>query len=158
MSEKQESFAHEGDTKPNTKLKADGRDKLIGARLRTRRKLLSMSQRDLGSIINITFQQIQKYENGKNKISAVRLIDFCSVLKVPITYFFAGLSDIGGKTPEAMKLSDNPQDTLQDDMMTSKETIDLLRAYYKIEDPKIRRNIMKTVQSMAQLSAENVKD
>lgn len=155
MSEQQERFSHK-ETKPRkTKFKADERDKLIGARLRARRKLLGMSQRDLGEVIDITFQQIQKYENGRNKVGAARLVDFCEALKVPITYFFAGLGDIGEKTPELMKLSDNKQENLQDDIMMRKETIDLVKAYYAINDPKIRQNVMKTVQSMAKLSQDS---
>jgi transcriptional regulator with XRE-family HTH domain len=152
MAEKQDKFEYNNDAKGKTKLKADDRDKIIGARLRSRRKLLGMSQRDLGDVIDITFQQIQKYENGKNKIGAARLMDFCNALKVPITFFYAGLGDIGEKTPSSMKISDNPQESLESDIMLKKETIDLVKSYYSIEDSKIRQNVMKTIQSMAQLS------
>jgi transcriptional regulator with XRE-family HTH domain len=157
MAEIQDSFEHD-DSRSKTKLKADERDKIIGARLRSRRKLLGMSQRDLGGVIDITFQQIQKYENGKNKIGAVRLMDFCNALKVPITFFYAGLGDIGEKTPASMKLSDNPQESLETDIMLKKETIDLVKSYYSIDDPKIRQNVMKTIQSMAQLSKSQSAD
>lgn len=158
MAEKQDAFNHDEKPRNKTKLKADERDLVIGARLRSRRKLLGLSQRDLGNVIDITFQQIQKYENGKNKIGAAKLMDFCKVLQVPITYFFAGLGDIGEKTPKSLKLSDNPQESLEEDIMLKKETTDLVKAYYRIEDPKIRQNVMKTIQSMAKLSEASSND
>lgn len=136
--------------RPKTKDKPDDRDVIIGARLRARRKLLKISQKELGNAVGITFQQIQKYERGTNKIGAVRLADFCTALQVPIAYFFGGLTDIGEKTPKTLMLSDNPQERLDDDPMLKKETIELVRAYYNIKDPKIRQNLIKLAQSMGQ--------
>ncbi len=156
MSEEQLGFSSPRPRgRPKTKDKPDDRDVVIGARLRTRRKLLKMSQKDLGQSVGITFQQIQKYERGTNKIGAVRLADFCTALQVPIAYFFGGMTDIGEKTPKSLFVSDNPQETLEDDPMIKKETIDLVRAYYNIKDPKIRQNLIKLAQSMSQVSASD---
>lgn len=156
MTEDQQAFDHDvNEDNTKTKLKADDRDKVIGSRLRSRRKLLGLTQRELGKIADITFQQIQKYENGKNKVSAIRLMDFCKVLNVPITYFYAGLADIGKKTPASMQLSDTPQEQLQDDIMVKKETIDLVKSYYEISDEKIRQTMLRTIKSMAKLSKED---
>lgn len=135
--------------KRKTKHKPNERDKVLGARLRARRKFLKMSQKQLGEKVDITFQQIQKYERGTNKIGAIRLADFCSVLSVPIAYFYGGLTDIGEKTPPSLAVSDNPQETLDTDPMLRKETLDLVRAYYNIKDPKVRANLIKLAQSMA---------
>lgn len=133
-----------------TKTMADDRDKVIGQRLRTRRNLLKMSQKKLADAIGLTFQQVQKYELGINKISAVRLMDFCTTLDVPIGYFYAGLTDIGVKTPKALQVAEGAQAPLEDDPMVRKETLDLVRAYYQIDDPKIRQNVLKLVKSMAE--------
>lgn len=132
-----------------TKTVADDRDQIIGQRLRARRNLLKMSQKKLAEAIGLTFQQVQKYELGINKISAVRLMDFCKTLDVSISYFYAGLADIGEKTPASLRVSETAQATLEDDPMLRKETLDLVRAYYQIEDPKIRQNMLKLVKSMA---------
>lgn len=132
-----------------TKTTADDRDVVIGQRLRARRNLLKMSQKKLAEAVGLTFQQVQKYELGVNKISAVRLMDFCNSLNVPITYFYGGLADIGGTTPKSLSVAEPAQASLEDDPMVRKETIDLIRAYYQIDDPKIRQNVLKLVKSMA---------
>ena len=135
---------------PKTKTIADDRDKLIGQRLRTRRNLLKMSQKKLAEAVGLTFQQVQKYELGVNRVSAVRLTDFANTLGVPINYFYAGLTDIGEKTPSILQVSEAAQAPLEDDPMVRKETLDLVRAYYQIDDPKIRQNVLKLVKSMAE--------
>jgi transcriptional regulator with XRE-family HTH domain len=159
MSEAQDSFSRDNKTDKNSKKNkasgkpkpvADDRDKVIGVRVKARRKLLKMTQRDLGDALGITFQQVQKYERGTNRIAAIRLADLSKVLEVPISYFYAGFGEIGEKVPNAMALSDNPQESLTDDIMVRKETLDLVRAYYKIKDPKIRQNLIKLAESMSE--------
>lgn len=135
--------------KIKTKDGPDQRDKVIGARLRARRNLLKLSQTELGKAVGLTFQQIQKYEHGTNKISAGRLIDFSEVLKTPINFFFAGLSKIDEKTPKTLAVSDVSQESLEEDPMTNKETTALVRAYYAIEDEKKRKNILNLIKSIA---------
>lgn len=131
-----------------TKDGPDSRDKVIGARLRARRNLLKFSQTDLGRAVGLTFQQIQKYEHGTNKISAGRLIDFSEVLKTPINFFFAGLSTIDEKTPRALAVSDITQESLEEDPLVNKETTALVRAYYAIKDEKKRKTVLNLIKSM----------
>ena len=112
----------------------------VGARLRVRRTLLGMSQTALGEAIGLSFQQMQKYERGANRISASRLFALSRVLDVPIAYFFddmptaveASSPTLGGgkaKKPPSYEL----------DPMARRETLQLVRAYYKISDPEIRK-------------------
>jgi len=133
-----------------TKEGADERDKIIGMRLRARRNFLGLSQEKIGKAVGLTFQQVQKYEHGSNKISAIRLVDFCDVLNVPISYFYAGLADIGEKTPKLLAVSDNQQESLDADPMLRKETVELLKYYYQIEDEKLRKSVLKLVRQMAE--------
>ncbi len=110
----------------------------VGARLRVRRTLLGMSQTTLGDAIGLTFQQVQKYEKGTNRISASRLYDLARVLDVPIEHFFDDMPTAvaasssaqgGGKGKEPPKYELDP--------MAKRETLELVRAYYKITDPEI---------------------
>ena len=123
----------------------------VGQRLRVRRSLLGLSQEKLAESIGLTFQQIQKYERGTNRISAGRLFDMSKVLDVPVGYFFEQY----GKTSNmnvAHGLSDNDQDGFEHDgdIMARKETIDLVRVYYSVEDEEARKDILKFIKSMAQ--------
>jgi len=134
-----------------TKDGPDQRDKIIGARLRARRNLLKLSQTDLGKAVGLTFQQIQKYEYGTNKLSAGRIVDFSEVLNTPVNFFFAGLGRIDEKTPKTLANPDTSiQDNLEKDPLTNKETGALLRAYYAIDDVKKRKAILSLLKSMAE--------
>jgi transcriptional regulator with XRE-family HTH domain len=133
-----------------TKDQADERDRLIGQRLRMRRNFLGLSQDKLGKAVGLTFQQVQKYERGLNKISAARLIDFSSILDVPITYFFAGLSNIGEKTPEFLLAADNDQDKLEDVPLVSKESLELLKNFHAIKNHDTRKAVLRLVRQMAE--------
>lgn len=141
-----------------TKDTADERDKIIGARLRVRRNFLGFSQDKLGRAVGLTFQQVQKYEHGTNKISAARLIDFSRVLEVPVTYFFAGLSDIGEKAPKMLQVSESEQDGLAGDPMTSKESVELLKHFHQIKSPETRRAVLRLVRQMAESDLGKDKD
>lgn len=123
----------------------------VGQRLRLRRTLLGMSQEKLGDAVGLTFQQIQKYERGANRIGASRLYMFSRILDVPVAYFFEELpSQI--RTHEGQMqigLSDLPQDTLERDPMARRETLELVRAYYAVSNPKVRRRIVDLVRSLS---------
>ncbi|MAY68796.1 MAG: transcriptional regulator [Rhodospirillaceae bacterium] len=123
----------------------------VGQRLRLRRTLLGMSQEKLGDAVGLTFQQIQKYERGANRIGASRLYMFSRILDVPVAYFFEELpSQI--RTHEGQMqigLSDLPQDTLERDPMARRETLELVRAYYAVGNPKVRRRIVDLVRSLS---------
>ena len=122
----------------------------VGQRLRLRRTLLGMSQEKLGDAVGLTFQQIQKYERGANRIGASRLYMFSRILDVAVSYFFEELpSQI--RTHEgqlAIGLSDQSQDILERDPMARRETLELVRAYYAVGDPKVRRRIVDLVRSL----------
>ncbi len=135
-----------------TKESAGSRDKVFGLRLRQRRTFLGYSQQTLGDAVGMTFQQIQKYEHGTNKISAARLIDFSKVLNVPVSYFYAGLGDIGEKTPKGLAVSDVSQASLEDDPILKKESTQLLKYYYQIKDEALRKSVQKLVRQMAEQS------
>ncbi len=106
----------------------------VGARLRLRRTLLGMNQTKLGDALGVTFQQVQKYENGTNRISASRLFALSRLLDVPVEYFFDEMpARGGGKTKEPPSYEPDP--------MATRETLELVRAYYKIEDADVRKRL-----------------
>lgn len=142
--------------KKKTKGGPDPVDKHVGNRLRVRRSLLGLSQEKLAEAINLTSQQIQKYEKGLNRISAGRLFEFSRILEVPITYFYDKIEQKLGSSNSALGLSDNDQeDFLGSDMMQSKETLNVLRVYYSFKDPTVRKEIFKFMKTMADQSNKN---
>lgn len=118
-------------------------DLIIGERLKKARKQQRLTQEDLAARLGISFQQIQKYENGKNRISFGRLYELSNYLSVPLDYFVKGIS-----TP--------PESALEEDMpnVSQKETDELLKVYYSLDDPKLRKNLLKLVKSMAENMAD----
>jgi transcriptional regulator with XRE-family HTH domain len=141
------------------KSKPDPMDIHVGQRLKMRRSLLGMSQEQLADFIGLTFQQIQKYERGANRISASRLHSFSRILQVPIDFFFDNFKDNSdgsfsqdANMPAYAGLSDNKQAPLvqDEDIMKSKETIELLRAYYSVEDKAKRKDLLKLFKSMTE--------
>lgn len=119
-------------------------DILIGKRIRFRRNLLGLTQDALAKSLGISFQQIQKYESGQNKIYASRLYHIASMLKVPMSFFF---EDENLKKPGGM--SDISQDAfLQDNPMDKSETTTLIRTYYNIEDKKKRKTAIEMMKGL----------
>lgn len=123
----------------------------VGSRIRLRRTLLGMSQERLGEALGLTFQQVQKYERGVNRVGASRLYDLSRVLDVPISFFFddmppalTGLHGINGNTGFG-----DMQDALgADDTMARRETLELVRAYYRITEPAVRKRVFELIKSM----------
>lgn len=130
--------------------RANSVDEHVGAQLRQRRSLMGMSQEKLAEQVGITFQQIQKYENGANRISASRLYQFSKILDTSINFFFEGYG--ANVNSLAFGMSDNDQASFegQEDIMSRKETLELIRVYYSIESPKLRKDLFKLVKSMAE--------
>lgn len=124
----------------------------VGARLRTRRTLLGMSQEKLAEAIGLTFQQVQKYEMGKNRISASRLYQFAQILDVSISYFFEGYEQANSKMSDTEKgLSDtNQEGFMSENVLYERETLELIRVYYAIKDPKLRKDLLKWLRQMAE--------
>ena len=110
----------------------------VGARVKLRRVLLGLSQGQLGDAINLTFQQVQKYERGANRISASMLHHIAQVLDVPVSFFFDDMTD-DYKLPPAQA----------DDTMTLSESVELIRHYYGIPEA-VRRQVFQLVKAMAQ--------
>ncbi len=145
--------------KRKTKGIPDTIDKHVGTQLRSRRSLLGLSQEKLAESVGVTFQQVQKYERGTNRVSASRLFSFSKILDVSIDYFYEGLDEQGLSTNKNIGMSDNAQESfsgpnaaaknLPENLMSTRETLDLIRTYYSVEDPKLRKDILKFVKSMA---------
>jgi len=123
-------------------------DAHVGARIRLRRMLIGLSQERLGESLGVTFQQIQKYERGANRISASKLYEVSRVLGVPVSHFMEGLTDQtekGGKTAaRSPEISDNIMDFVR-----SPEGLALNRAFAAIEDARTKRAVLDLVRSMA---------
>ncbi len=121
-------------------------DSHVGSRLRLRRTLLGMSQEKLGHALGLTFQQVQKYERGANRISASKLHDVSKILDVPISFFFenmpSGVRPISG-------LSEAAAEPFEADQLQRRETIDLVRAYYRITDPQVRRRTLDLIKALS---------
>lgn len=123
----------------------------VGQRVRERRTMLGMSQTALGEHLGITFQQIQKYENGTNRVSSSRLFDLCRVLKVPMTYFFENMSrDTESQSPGALRGKAPAIVDREADPLTKRETLELVRAYFGIEDSHIRQLFRNLVRAVAE--------
>ncbi len=125
-------------------------DVRVGARVQQRRVLLGMTQTDLGDAIGLTFQQVQKYERGTNRISASRLLALTRVLNVSIEYFFEGMptavAAISPTTKRRGKAKKLPRHA--PDLMVKRETLEFVRAYYKIEDAGVRKGVYQLTKAM----------
>ncbi|MBE2191653.1 MAG: helix-turn-helix transcriptional regulator [Alphaproteobacteria bacterium] len=130
-------------------------DVFVGQKLRSRRNLIGITQENLAEAAGITFQQVQKYEKGRNRLSASRLFQFSRVLDVPVAYFFDGFFASDTQIGIQEGFAENEQEDFSDeqaereDILNSKETIDLVRTYYTIKDDKLRRDFLKMLKQMA---------
>lgn len=114
----------------------------VGGRIRTRRLMIGMNQETLARALGLTFQQVQKYEGGANRVSASRLSQIAEILGVPISHFFSDLEP-GGASPSA-------QEREARERMQRPETIELVRAYYAIGDQRVRHQFLEMVKVAAQ--------
>lgn len=120
----------------------------VGQRVRQRRTLLGYSQGRLAEALDLTFQQVQKYERGANRLGAGRLFQMAKALDVPVTFFFEDLPDApDAKAPETA-MAEDAQRRYESDLMAQRETLLLVRSYYEIEDPTVRRRLLDLVRSM----------
>ncbi|WP_291841618.1 helix-turn-helix transcriptional regulator [Maricaulis sp.] len=117
----------------------------VGKRLRRRRRLLGLTQQQLAESVGIRFQQIQKYECGANRVSASRLFELAESLDVPVQYFYEGLSKRDANTGD---------DTLAADVLSQKETVDLIRAYYRLGE-RPRKRLLELAKSLEPEEAAN---
>ncbi len=121
-------------------------DKHVGARVRMRRMMLSMSQEKLGDALGLTFQQVQKYEKGANRIGASRLQQIAQILQVPVSFFFEGAPNSGPQLGEG--LAEAPSPTYVSDFLATSDGLALTKAFMRIKDPKLRRRIVDLVEQM----------
>jgi transcriptional regulator with XRE-family HTH domain len=121
-------------------------DKHVGSRVRMRRMMLSMSQEKLGDALGLTFQQVQKYEKGTNRIGASRLQQISHILQVPVEFFFEGAPNVHGPSGGA---KDAASATYLSDFLATSEGLSLTRAYTRIKEPKLRRRIVDLVEEIA---------
>ena len=128
-----------------SKKKPNPIDVHVGGRIRLRRNMAGMSQEKLGEHLGITFQQVQKYEKGANRVGASRLQAISSILEGPIAYFFDGAP---GETP-AEGFAEDSQTAYVVDFLSSTEGLTLNRAFSRIGDPKVRRRIIDLVRTLA---------
>ena len=118
----------------------------VGSRVRLRRMLLGMSQERLGDSLGLTFQQVQKYEKGVNRISASRLFQIVKILDVPVQFFFEEAPQIDG--PAVKGMGEPESETFIQEFLYSREGLELNRAFVKISDPKVRKSIVDLVRAL----------
>ena len=121
-------------------------DKHVGSRVRMRRMMLSMSQEKLGDALGLTFQQVQKYEKGTNRIGASRLQQIAHILQVPVSFFFEGAPDVEGLA-SANGMTEAPSPTYVSDFLA--DGLALTKAFMRIQDAKLRRRIVDLVEHIA---------
>jgi transcriptional regulator with XRE-family HTH domain len=147
-------------------------DREVGRRLKLRRTLLGMSQERLGELLGITYQQIQKYERGANRIGSSRLYEICRILEVPVAYFFdqpmkaavpmppepprlaygSGLYEVPGGFSFDTPSVELPPPRQEHGVAEERETLELVRAFRRIHDPQIRRRLYELAKALGRVS------
>ncbi len=126
----------------------------VGSRVRLRRTLLGMSQEKLGNALGLTFQQVQKYERGTNRIGSSRLFLLSRILDVPVSFFFDDMSpEVASGQPG---FAEAAQANFDQDDLAKRETLELVRAYYKITDAGVRKRLFDLVKAVGGQVLEDV--
>ena len=126
----------------------------VGRRLKSRRTILGMSQDDLGNAVNITFQQIQKYERGYNRIGSSRLYEFSCILNVSVAYFFEEYES--GDGIEAVNALPRAANADLNSLESNKEVLALIRSYYGIKNENVRRRILGLVRALSAAEGSDI--
>jgi transcriptional regulator with XRE-family HTH domain len=121
-------------------------DKHVGSRVRMRRMMLGMSQEKLGDSLGLTFQQVQKYESGKNRIGASRLQHISHILQIPVPFFFEGAPHVPGQ-PEG--IGEAPSPAYVSEFLATTEGLALTKAFMLVKEPRLRRRIVELVKEIA---------
>jgi len=129
-----------------TKKSPNPTDRHVGSRVRMRRLMLGMSQEKLGDALDLTFQQVQKYEKGTNRIGASRLQQIAHFLQVPVAFFFEGAPDVLGTSSG---LGEAPSPAYVADFLSTTDGLALTKAFMRIKDAKLRRRIVDLVSQIA---------
>src|SRR3954451_2170119 len=122
-------------------------DVRVGARLGLRRNMLRLSQEKLRGAIGLTYQQVQKYERGANRIGASRLHELSRVLDVPISFFFDDTDPV--RAPATGGFAEPPAEAFESDPLRKRETLELIRAYFSIQDATVRRRLLDLAKALA---------
>ena len=130
-------------------------DVYVGRRLRLKRTILGLSQEAVGKQIGVTFQQIQKYERGINRMGASRLYDFARALGVQIAYFFEGYGDYVVEDGSALAMAEPEVGGFENEKVNNRETFEVMRAYYRIKNPAVRKRIVDLIKAMAADEADS---
>lgn len=121
----------------------------VGSRVRLRRMILGMSQEKLGEHLGLTFQQVQKYEKGVNRIGASRLFDLAQVLGVPVQFFYEEAPAGNSSAHAAAGFAERPAESYVVDFLSTKDGLELNKAFMRITDPRVRKSIVDLVRSLA---------
>lgn len=121
-------------------------DKHVGSRVRMRRMMLGMSQEKLGDALGLTFQQVQKYEKGTNRIGASRLYQMSEILQVPVSFFFEGAPSPSGRSSG---MGEVPSPAYVSDFLATSDGLALTKAFVQIRDGKLRRRVVDLVEAIA---------
>lgn len=119
----------------------------VGSRVRLRRNMLGLSQEKLGEAIGLTFQQVQKYERGANRIGASRLLELSRILDVPVSFFYDDQDPV--RAPAVTGFGETEQAGYDTDLLHRRDTIELVDAYYQIDDPAVRRRLYDLAKALA---------
>ena len=121
----------------------------VGSRVRLRRTLRGMSQQRLAGELGLTFQQVQKYERGANRIGASRLYELSEVLDVPPAFFFEGITGVGRRSSASGQQEDIPPDTAESEQFAKREILELVRAYDRIDNREVRDRLFALVKAVS---------
>ena len=124
-------------------------DKHVGSRVRMRRMMLGMSQEKLGDALGLTFQQVQKYEKGTNRIGASRLQQIAHILQVPVSFFFEGAPTGGTGLSQGGGMSEAPSPAYVSDFLATSDGLSLTKSFMRIKSSKLRRRIVDLVEQIA---------
>lgn len=147
MAKDEQAGDEEGDNERGSR-KPNPIDAHVGTRVRLRRMLLGMSQEKLGEHLGLTFQQVQKYEKGVNRIGASRLFDLSRVLGVPVQFFYDEAPTDIAEGIIAPGFAEQPAESYVVEFLSTREGLELNKAFVKISDPKVRRSVVELVRSL----------
>lgn len=133
---------------PMAKKSPNPTDRYVGGRVRMRRMMLGMSQEKLGDALGLTFQQVQKYEKGANRIGASRLQHIAHIFQVPVAFFFEGAPSIPGHHPPP-GMTEAPSPAYVSDFLSTSDGLALTKAFMKIKNAKMRRRVVDLVEELA---------
>lgn len=149
MSDASENTALDGEDSPRGSRRANPMDVHVGTRVRLRRMILGMSQEKLGEYLGLTFQQVQKYEKGVNRIGASRLFDMAKVLGVPVQFFYDDAPAGVHGSAAVSGFAETTNDGYVVEFLSTREGLELNKAFARISDLKVRRSVVDLVRSLA---------